>query len=137
MIDNAVAYEREDTESLVPTPLDLAHQVDLYVGQRLRLRRTEMGLTQQQLADALGISYQQIQKYETGGNRVNVGKLFVLARALNVPLSFFIDDFEGTHVGSSHQLDEDMVRLARLAGSIRNRAIKRSLAGLIKTLAKP
>jgi transcriptional regulator with XRE-family HTH domain len=70
----------------------MAHQVDLHVGQRLRQRRCLLGMTQQKLADAVGIKFQQIQKYESGANRISASRLWVIARSLEVPVSYF---FEG------------------------------------------
>ncbi|MEM9839733.1 MAG: helix-turn-helix transcriptional regulator [Pseudomonadota bacterium] len=70
----------------------MPHQVDLHVGQRLRQRRCLLGMTQQKLADAVGIKFQQIQKYESGANRISASRLWVIARALEVPVSHF---FEG------------------------------------------
>ena len=68
-----------------------AHPVDLYVGARLRIRRKMMGLSQTQVADALGITFQQIQKYERGANRISASKLYEIAKTLQVPVSFFFD----------------------------------------------
>lgn len=70
----------------------MPHQVDLHVGQRLRQRRCLLGMTQQKLADAVGIKFQQIQKYESGANRISASRLWVIAQALDVPVSHF---FEG------------------------------------------
>lgn len=70
----------------------MANAIDLYVGKRLRRRRRLLGLTQQQLAESIGIRFQQIQKYECGANRVTASRLFELSVALNVPVNFF---FEG------------------------------------------
>lgn len=70
----------------------MKHPVDVHVGKRIRHRRWTLGTTQQQLADKVGIKFQQIQKYETGANRVSASRLWDIAGALNVPVSFF---FEG------------------------------------------
>src|SRR5262245_40552 len=70
----------------------MANAIDLHVGKRLRRRRRLLGLTQQQLADSIGIRFQQIQKYECGANRVTASRLFELSSALNVPVNYF---FEG------------------------------------------
>ncbi|MEM9810878.1 MAG: helix-turn-helix transcriptional regulator [Pseudomonadota bacterium] len=70
----------------------MPHQVDLHVGQRLRQRRCLLGMTQQRLADGVGIKFQQIQKYESGTNRISASRLWVIARALDVPVAHF---FEG------------------------------------------
>ncbi len=66
--------------------------IDAHVGARIRLRRTLMGMSQERLGEALGLTFQQIQKYERGVNRVGASRLYDLARALDVPISFFFDD---------------------------------------------
>lgn len=70
----------------------MKHPVDAHVGKRIRHRRWMVGMTQQQLADKVGIKFQQIQKYETGMNRVSASRLWDIADALGVQISFF---FEG------------------------------------------
>ncbi len=70
----------------------MTHPVDVHVGKRIRHRRWMVGMTQQQLAERVGIKFQQIQKYETGMNRVSASRLWDIADALSVPVSFF---FEG------------------------------------------
>ncbi len=70
----------------------MAHPVDVHVGKRVRHRRWLIGMTQQQLAEKVGIKFQQIQKYETGANRISASRLWDIADALDVPVSFF---FEG------------------------------------------
>ncbi len=66
--------------------------VDQHVGSRVRLRRTLLGVTQQQLAAALGVTFQQVQKYEKGANRVGSSRLFDLSNILDVPVSYFFDE---------------------------------------------
>jgi len=66
----------------------------MHVGHRIRLRRTLMGLSQEKLADALGLTFQQVQKYERGANRVGASRLYELARVLDVPIGFFFDDMK-------------------------------------------
>lgn len=66
--------------------------IDVHVGSRIRLRRTLMGMSQERLGDALGLTFQQVQKYERGVNRVGASRLFDLSRVLDVPISFFFDD---------------------------------------------
>ena len=70
----------------------MAHLVDVHVGKRIRQRRWLMGMTQQKLAECVGIKFQQIQKYETGANRVSASRLWDIADALEVDVAFF---FEG------------------------------------------
>ncbi|KUF11320.1 helix-turn-helix domain-containing protein [Pseudoponticoccus marisrubri] len=72
----------------------MAHPVDVHVGKRIRHRRWLVGMTQQQLAERVGIKFQQIQKYETGANRVSASRLWDIADALDVPVSFFFEGIE-------------------------------------------
>ena len=67
------------------------HPVDIYVGSRVRLRRTLKGMSQQKLAGQLGLTFQQVQKYERGTNRIGASRLFELSEILDVPTSFFFD----------------------------------------------
>ena len=66
--------------------------IDVHVGSRVRLRRTLMGMSQERLGEALGLTFQQVQKYERGVHRVGASRLYDLARILDVPISFFYDD---------------------------------------------
>jgi transcriptional regulator with XRE-family HTH domain len=66
--------------------------IDVHVGARMRLRRTLMGMSQERLGNALGLTFQQVQKYERGVNRVSASRLYDLAHVLDVPISFFFDD---------------------------------------------
>lgn len=72
----------------------MTHPVDVHVGKRIRHRRWLVGMTQQQLAERVGIKFQQIQKYETGANRVSASRLWDIADALDVPVSFFFEGIE-------------------------------------------
>jgi transcriptional regulator with XRE-family HTH domain len=72
----------------------MKHPVDVHVGKRVRHRRWMVGMTQQQLAEKVGIKFQQIQKYETGMNRVSASRLWDIAESLEVPVSFFFDGIE-------------------------------------------
>jgi transcriptional regulator with XRE-family HTH domain len=84
----------------------MKHPVDTHVGKRIRHRRWMVGMTQQQLADAVGIKFQQIQKYETGMNRVSASRLWGIAEALDVQISFF---FEGLSEGEEIARDTAIV----------------------------
>ena len=68
--------------------------VDGHVGQRLRIRRTLLGMSQEKLGEAIGLTFQQVQKYERGSNRISAGTLYRLGQVLDVPVSFFFDGFE-------------------------------------------
>lgn len=83
----------------------MKHPVDVHVGKRIRHRRWIVGTTQQQLAEKVGIKFQQIQKYETGMNRVSASRLWDIARAMGVEISFF---FEGLDGMASEAGDNDM-----------------------------
>lgn len=72
----------------------MPHPVDVHVGKRVRHRRWLIGMTQQQLAEQVGIKFQQIQKYETGANRISASRLWDIAEALDVPVSFFFEGLE-------------------------------------------
>ena len=82
----------------------MKHPVDVHVGKRVRHRRWMLGVTQQQLAEKVGIKFQQIQKYETGMNRISASRLWDIAEALDAPISFF---FEG--LGSGQPVGEDVL----------------------------
>jgi len=75
----------------------MTHPVDVHVGKRVRHRRWLTGMTQQQLAEQVGIKFQQIQKYETGANRVSASRLWDIADALDVPVSFFFEGLDQEH----------------------------------------
>jgi transcriptional regulator with XRE-family HTH domain len=86
----------EETEGRRPNP------VDLHVGGRVRMRRKLLGVSQEQLADSLGLTFQQVQKYERGANRVSASKLYEIARTLQVPVSFFFDGLADPMDGSDN-----------------------------------
>ncbi len=79
----------------IPSP------VDVHVGARLQVRRKQLGMTQTTLGDAIGLSFQQVQKYERGTNRIGSGRLFNLSRVLDVPIEFFFDDMPTAVAASS------------------------------------
>jgi transcriptional regulator with XRE-family HTH domain len=84
------------------------HPVDVHVGKRIRHRRWMVGMTQQQLADSVGIKFQQIQKYETGMNRVSASRLWDIARTLSVPINFFFEGL-GADTDSEPSLETDLL----------------------------
>ena len=89
----------------------MKHPVDVHVGKRIRHRRWMVGMTQQQLGEIVGIKFQQIQKYETGMNRVSASRLWDIAAAVDVQISFF---FEGLDAS-----EEDIVHAATSAGKLK------------------
>ncbi|MEQ8605099.1 MAG: helix-turn-helix transcriptional regulator [Marivibrio sp.] len=82
----------------VPNP------IDIHVGGRVRLRRTILGMSQEKLGEALGLTFQQVQKYERGSNRIGASRLYDLSRVLDVPISFFYEDMPPEVAGQSPRL---------------------------------
>lgn len=81
----------------------MKHPVDVHVGKRIRHRRWMVGMTQQQLAEKVGIKFQQIQKYETGMNRVSASRLWDISAALSVPISFYFEGLENSNAADGEQ----------------------------------
>src|ERR1700745_3000245 len=80
---------------------DKPNPIDVHVGARVRLRRTLLGMSQEKLGDAIGLTFQQVQKYERGANRVGASRLFELSRVLDVPVSFFFDELGPESAGGA------------------------------------
>jgi len=132
-----------------------ANSLDAHVGGRVRLRRTLLGMSQEKLADALGITFQQVQKYERGVNRVGASRLYDLSKILDVPVGFFFDGMIAANKGSKKakpQLrvaspkeeyviedqfrDRETLELVRAFKSIKNPDMRRSVLEMIRSLAK-
>lgn len=124
------------------------NKVDIHVGSRVRQRRTLLGMSQEKLADALGLTFQQVQKYERGANRIGAGRLFELSRALDVPVSYFFDEMgspDGTgkvaglaEHGAVYESDpmsrRETLLLVRAYYAIPDTAVRRRVLDLMKTL---
>lgn len=114
-----------------------ARRVSDHIGGRIRQRRTELGLTQEQLAQSLGISYQQVQKYETAANRISASRLYELAREFGVGVSYFFEGFEdapdlgplphGGHNRAAIDLVRNFLR-------IEDDGLRGAVSGLLKAL---
>jgi len=109
--------------------------IDHHVGARIRERRIMLGLTQQQLAELIGVTYQQEHKYERGINRVSAGRLFEIARALNVPVGYFYEGIgkEGVRPVAPHQ--RMLLEIARNFADIPNERHQEALSALARALA--
>jgi transcriptional regulator with XRE-family HTH domain len=81
--------------------------IDAHVGKRLRLRRTMMGLSQEAIAKAVGITFQQVQKYEKGTNAMNASRLFEFAEVMQVPVAYFFEGLESKNSGEGHGFHEE------------------------------
>ncbi len=110
-----------------------ANIVDRQVGERIRRRRILLGLTQDQLADALGISYQQIQKYETGANRVSAGRLAQIADVLEVQPGWFFGSAERAEAGAGSS--RAVIDLVRNFSRIDDERVRTNLIALVRALA--
>jgi transcriptional regulator with XRE-family HTH domain len=114
-------------------------RIDQHVGERIRARRAELGLTQEQLAEALNVSYQQVQKYETGANRISAGRIFELARKLRVDVSYF---FEGLPLDAPAEQaplehggrQRSAIELVRKFAQIEDPQVRSAIAALVKAI---
>lgn len=123
--------------------------IDIHVGSRIRLRRTMLGMSQEKLGDSLGITFQQIQKYEKGTNRVGASRLQNISGILNVPVSFFFEDAPGDSVSGPSGMAEasssnyvvdflsssEGLQLNRAFVKISDPKVRRKLVDLVKALA--
>ncbi len=120
------------------------HPTDVHVGNRVRLRRTLLGMSQTALGEALGLSFQQAQRYERGTNRISAGRLWRLTQVLGVPVSFFFDDMpadqaDRTSSDNGHDRDpllkRETLEFVR-AYRITNPNARKRVYELVKALAK-
>lgn len=125
----------------------LRDPIDTHVGQRLRLRRTMTGMSQERLGDAIGVSFQMVQKYERGDCRVGASRLMKIAAALGVPVSFFFESFQGAApMGLSvaedkKSLDEKMLHSKETIDLLKAyyalpETVRKHVLGMIKGLDK-
>ena len=128
------------------------HPVDVHVGVRARMRRTLLGMTQTNLADALGLTFQQVQKYESGKNRISASRLCDLCRVLDVSIEYFFEDMPPEVAASSSDtkrrgkakklprqepdpmLKRETLELVRAYHKIENEDVRQLVSQLIKTL---
>lgn len=116
---------------------DLAARIDAHVGHQIRKHRQSRGVTQQELARALGISYQQIQKYENGANRVSAGRLYIIAKALGTQPGSFFEEFALSL--RSEQLSvtsEDVVQAAKELSAVPDPRVRNSIRALVRLLSE-
>ena len=126
----------------------LASPVDRYVGARVRMRRMMVGLSQERLGEGLGLTFQQVQKYEKGSNRISASRLQQIARILDVPVAFFFDgaptgdmahggfsDAASTAYVSDFLSTTDGVQLTKAFVRIKSSGVRRRLVELVEVLA--
>jgi len=116
-------------------PANRANDVDRHVGTRIRERRVMLGLSQQQMADMIGVTYQQAHKYERGINRISAGRLYEISRVLNVPIAFFYEGLDGQEDGPVGQRQRMCLELARNFSNIGNEKHQEALSQLARALA--
>jgi len=147
----AARYGRAETGRLPP---GVPNPVDVHVGSRIRQRRTLLGLSQEKLGDAVGLTFQQIQKYEKGSNRVGASRLYQFSEILDVPISYFFEEMpdeiksrQGAYEAGLRDQDQEslasdpMVRretleLVRYYYRIIDPNVRHNLFELTKTLAR-
>jgi transcriptional regulator with XRE-family HTH domain len=125
------------TEIPDPAPTDrAADEADAHIGRRIRERRLMLGLSQQQLAQTIGVTYQQAHKYETGVNRVSAGRLFRIAEALDVPVSWFYDGLGAARPAAMTRRQRLGLELARNFSLIRDERHQEALSQMARALAE-
>jgi transcriptional regulator with XRE-family HTH domain len=115
--------------------MNRANDTDRHVGSRIRERRIMLGLSQQQMADLIGVTYQQAHKYERGINRISAGRLFEIAQVLGVPVGFFYEGLENQRSSDLTTRQRMCLELARNFTSITNERHQEALSQLARALA--
>jgi transcriptional regulator with XRE-family HTH domain len=124
--------------------------VDVHVGLQVRLRRKELKISQEKLAETLGLTFQQVQKYERGANRISASKLYEIARTLRVPMAWFFEGLSDPSEGRddnapppdsasfAHEflLTQEGIDLASLFPRLRQRRVRRRLVELVRSLTE-
>lgn len=112
----------------------MPNPVDIYVGSRLKQRRTMLGLSQNKMGDLIGVTFQQIQKYEKGVNRIGSSRLYQFSKILLIPVSYFFDGYDESEEG---QNSSGMVRVAEREESFRYEDLdNKEIAHLIKNFIR-
>ena len=138
-----VSVEMDQTVDLDRGP----NPVDLHVGARIRMRRKLLGVSQERLADQLGLTFQQVQKYERGANRVSASKLYEIARALQTSVAYFFDGLadtvdpsldllEGREFMHELVMTPEGLELASLFPKLKRGRVRRRVLDLVKALAE-
>lgn len=128
------------------------HPTDIYVGSRLKLRRTLLGLSQEKLGEAVGLTFQQIQKYERGANRIGASRLYEFSQILEVPVGYFYEGMpKGTndkarglahppqeaYEGEDHLSRRETLELIRAYYRITDPVVRKRIFEMVKALGAP
>ena len=117
------------------------HPIDVHIGRRMRQRRSLLGISQSTLGTAMGVTFQQVQKYERGANRIGATRLYEVARALDVPISFFFENAGAlafrrrSHATAPPRHDRETLHLVRDFFRIPDRQVRLSVARMVKAIA--
>jgi transcriptional regulator with XRE-family HTH domain len=132
----------------IPDQERAPNPIDVHVGLQVRLRRKELKISQEKLAEALGLTFQQVQKYERGANRISASKLYEIARALQVPIGWFFEGLAGSagagadeHGGQtpfahSFLTTQEGIDLANLFPKVQRRRVRRRLVDLVRAMVE-
>lgn len=120
------------------------HKTDVHIGRKVRERRVALGWSQSDLAERLGISFQQVQKYESGANRISGSRIWDIANVLQTPVSTFFEGLDGQGVAAEpgsaveeeRTFDRQTLELARAVNRIDDEQVKTQLIRLVKAFAK-
>jgi transcriptional regulator with XRE-family HTH domain len=131
--------------------MSIPHPVDVHVGRRLRLKRTFLGMSQETVGKQIGVTFQQIQKYERGINRMGASRLYDFSKALGVPIAYFFNGFgdyvneDGTMVGAAepstpafeheNMNNRETLEVMRAYYKIKNPALRKRVVDLIKAMS--
>jgi len=126
-------------------PQKQANPIDVQVGNRVRIRRMLIGMSQERLGDLLGLTFQQVQKYEKGVNRIGAGRLYEMARILNVPVDFFYEGVNGAVPGAGEGESAPVMefvssgeglQLSLAFMKIKDTKVRKRVLDLVKSLAE-
>lgn len=140
-------YDITMTQATARTNYLTPHPIDLYVGQRLRAQRIMMGMSQEKLALAVGITFQQVQKYERGVNRISASRLYEFSQALGIHVGYFFEGYEenttlplglgedrATFIGKDDE-NREVLDLIRIYKGIHSHAVRRQVISLVRSVA--
>jgi len=126
-------------------PKKQANPIDIQVGNRVRIRRMLIGMSQERLGDLLGLTFQQVQKYEKGVNRIGAGRLFEVSRILNVPIDFFYEGVNAAQPGAGEPEGAPVMefvssgeglQLSLAFMKIKDSKVRKRVLDLVKSLAE-
>lgn len=132
----------DELEGATSDGIRATSEVDVHIGSRVKQRRVQLDISQQKLSDAIGVTFQQLQKYESGQNRISASRLFQLSKSLEVPISYFFEGLSRAAAPSEHRADlatlfstRDGISLADAFLRIESAAARRAVVKLAASVA--